>query len=33
MIFRAIIKSQVWLSNKFDNFLPEEMRVDGNQFF
>lgn len=32
-ILRSLIKSQVWLSRKFDTLLPEIYRVDGNRDF
>ena len=32
-MFRTLINSQVWLSRKFDNWLPALYRVDGNRDF
>ena len=33
MIIRRFIDSQIWLSRRFDKFLPKELSVDGNWEF
>ena len=32
-MFRSLVRSQQWLSAKFDLLLPSDMRVDGNSHF